>query len=162
MYAPSRSLSRFFPSFTFPSPMASYNYSTSSSEISTPRSASPSSVTSRSSTTTISKRMSLSQRRTSGFNPMASVDTTAIEAAMKISSLDVLRGYSQDHYGVVNQYRETDYVPKNQAGGYQVIREPAWNKGGQEILSRLVNPTNTSPQVLPSVLTNEFPKTSLG
>jgi malate dehydrogenase (oxaloacetate-decarboxylating)(NADP+) len=93
---------------------------------------------------------------------MASVDTTAIEAAMKISSLDVLRGYSQDHYGVVNQYRETDYVPKNQAGGYQVIREPAWNKGGQEILSRLVNPTNTSPQVLPSVLTNEFPKTSLG
>jgi len=132
MYASPRSLSGFFPSFTFPSPMASYSYSTSSSELSTPRSASPSSVTSRSSSTTISKRMSLSQsRRTSGFNPMAAVDVTAIEAAMKQSSLDVLRGYSQDHYGAVEQYRTTDYIPKNQAGGYQVLREPAWNKGEQ-------------------------------
>jgi malate dehydrogenase (oxaloacetate-decarboxylating)(NADP+) len=60
---------------------------------------------------------------------MAAVDVTAIEAAMKQSSLDVLRGYSQDHYGKVEQYRTTDYVPKNQAGGYQVLREPAWNKG---------------------------------
>jgi len=79
-----------------------------------------------------------------------------------MSSLDVLRGYSQDHYGVVNQYRETDYVPKNQAGGYQVIREPAWNKGGQEMLYRLAVLANISLKVLLSVLTNEFPKTSLG
>ncbi|TVY17328.1 NADP-dependent malic enzyme [Lachnellula arida] len=60
---------------------------------------------------------------------MASVDTGAIEAAMKMSSLDVLKGYSQDSFGVINQHRETDYVPQHKAGGYQVIREPAWNKG---------------------------------
>ena len=93
---------------------------------------------------------------------MAAVDTTAIEAAMKVSSLDVLRGYSQDHYGVVHQYRETDYVPKNQAGGYQVLREPAWNKGEQEISYQLIIPANIPLKVLPSVLTSEFPKTSLG
>lgn len=93
---------------------------------------------------------------------MASVDTNAIEAAMKMSSLDVLKGYSQDSFGVINQYRETDYVPQHKAGGYQVIREPAWNKGGQEVLCQLLNPANTSPQVHPSLLTNDFPKTSLG
>lgn len=60
---------------------------------------------------------------------MQSVDTSALEAQMKMAALDGLRGYSQDHYAVVKQYRTTDYVPKNQAGGYQVIREPAWNKG---------------------------------
>jgi malate dehydrogenase (oxaloacetate-decarboxylating)(NADP+) len=65
----------------------------------------------------------------SGFNPMASVDTSAIEAAMKASSLDTLRGYSTSTYGTVQQYRTTDYVPKSHAGGYQVLREPAWNKG---------------------------------
>ncbi|TVY56757.1 NAD-dependent malic enzyme [Lachnellula cervina] len=138
--------------------MASYHYSTTPpSDISTPRSSSPSSVTSRSSntTTTISKRMSLSQRRSSGFNPMASVDTTAIEAAMKMSSLDVLKGYSQDSFGVINQYRETDYVPQHKAGGYQVIREPAWNKGTSftpdERLSK--NLTGLIPHVLESLET---------
>lgn len=60
---------------------------------------------------------------------MASVDTSAIEAAMKASSLDTLRGYSTQNYGTVQQYRTTDYVPKSHAGGYQVLREPAWNKG---------------------------------
>ncbi|EPE33226.1 Aminoacid dehydrogenase-like, N-terminal [Glarea lozoyensis ATCC 20868] len=111
--------------------MASYSYSSNnSSEIHTPRSASPSSVTSRSSATTVSRqRLSLSGRRMSGFNPMASVDTSAIEAAMKASSLDTLRGYSTSTYGTVQQYRTTDYVPKSHAGGYQVLREPAWNKG---------------------------------
>lgn len=57
------------------------------------------------------------------------VDIEAIEAAMKLSSLDALRGYSQEHYGTVKQYRDTDYITKNNAGGYQVLREPAWNKG---------------------------------
>ncbi|TVY39184.1 NADP-dependent malic enzyme [Lachnellula subtilissima] len=136
--------------------MASYHYSTTpSSDISTPRSSSPSSVTSRSSNTTISKRMSLSMRRSSGFNPMASVDTSAIEAAMKMSSLDVLRGYSQDSFGVINQYRETDYVPQHKAGGYQVIREPAWNKGTSfspdERLNK--NLTGLIPHVLESLET---------
>jgi hypothetical protein len=117
-------------------PMASYNYSSSSSEISTPRSSSPSSTFSRnSSTTTISKRMSLSSRRISSpFNPMGSVDIEAIEAAMKMSALDGLRGYAQDHYGEVKQYHQTEYVPKNMAGGYQVLREPAWNKGEFQLL----------------------------
>lgn len=60
---------------------------------------------------------------------MAAVDVEALEAAMKMASLDSFRGYSQDHYGTVNQYNKTDYVSKNMAGGYQVLREPAWNKG---------------------------------
>jgi len=112
--------------------MASYStYSSASSDqLSTPRSVSPTSMTSRSSTTTLSKRMSLSSRRnTSPFNPMGGVDIEAIENAMKMSALDGLRGYSQDHYGTIKQYRETDYISKNNAGGMQVLREPAWNKG---------------------------------
>jgi malate dehydrogenase (oxaloacetate-decarboxylating)(NADP+) len=60
---------------------------------------------------------------------MAAVDIDALESAMKMSALDGLRGYSQDHYGTVKQYHETEYVSKNMAGGYQVLREPAWNKG---------------------------------
>lgn len=60
---------------------------------------------------------------------MAAIDVDALQAQMKMSSLDHLRGYSQDHFGVVKQYRETDYVPKSQAAGYQVLREPLWNKG---------------------------------
>lgn len=91
---------------------------------------STSSVISRSSTTTtLSKRMSISQRRISGFNPMAAVDVEALEASMKIAALDGLKGYATNTYGTVKQYRETDYVTKNNAGGYQAIREPAWNKG---------------------------------
>lgn len=65
----------------------------------------------------------------SGFNPMAAVDIAVIEAAMKMASLDTLRGYSQEHYGEVKQYHQTEYIPKTQAGGYQILREPAWNKG---------------------------------
>lgn len=48
---------------------------------------------------------------------------------MKMASLDQHRGYAQDHYGEVHQYRTTEYVPHGQAGGYQVLREPHWNKG---------------------------------
>lgn len=107
-------------------------YSTASSDLSTPRSSSPSfSVNSaRSSSTSISKRISISGRRSlSQFNPMSSVNIAAIEAQMKMTSLDQLRGYSQDHYGEVQQYRNTEYVPKTSACGYQVLREPRWNKG---------------------------------
>jgi malate dehydrogenase (oxaloacetate-decarboxylating)(NADP+) len=116
-----------------PTQMASYNYSTSSSELGsphTPRSSSPSSVASRSSSTTISKRISIStSRRNTGMNPLGGIDIAAIEAAMKQSSLDHLRGYAQDHFGTIKQYSTTEYVPKSAAGGYQVLREPAWNKG---------------------------------
>ncbi|KAI1330125.1 NADP-dependent malic enzyme [Xylariaceae sp. FL0255] len=113
-------------------PMAYNTFSTGSSDISTPRSSSPSSIFSSRSTHTSasSKRLSLSlQRRQSALNPMSTVDLASIEQQMKMASLDGLRGYAQDHYGEVKQYRTTDYVPKSAAGGYQVLREPLWNKG---------------------------------
>ncbi|KAI1375153.1 hypothetical protein F4677DRAFT_423301 [Hypoxylon crocopeplum] len=114
-------------------PMAFNAYSTASSDISTPRSISPSSsiISARSSHSSVSsKRLSLSlQRRQSALNPMSSVDISAIEEQMKMASLDGLRGYAQNHYGEVQQYRSTDYVPQSAAGGYQVLREPLWNKG---------------------------------
>lgn len=62
-------------------------------------------------------------------NPMASVDLSAIHAAMKMASLDQHRGYAQDHYGEVKQDHPTQYVDQGNAAGYQVIREPLWNKG---------------------------------
>ncbi|KAH8652362.1 malic enzyme [Xylariales sp. PMI_506] len=74
--------------------------------------------------------MSISSRRSlNQFNPMSSVDIGAIEAQMKMASLDGLRGYAQNHYGVVEQSKTTEYVPKSAASGYQVLREPLWNKG---------------------------------
>lgn len=114
-----------------PMPMASvpYPYSSSSSDISTPRSASPSSSTGRTSLTSISKRMSASSRRISIFNPMSSVDIQGIEEAMKAQQLDQLRGYRQDTYGEVQQTRQTEYISEYQATGYQVLREPLWNRG---------------------------------
>jgi malate dehydrogenase (oxaloacetate-decarboxylating)(NADP+) len=60
---------------------------------------------------------------------MAGVDVEALEDQMRIAALDGLRGYAQDHYGTVKQYHETEYISKNMAAGYQVLREPAWNKG---------------------------------
>lgn len=60
---------------------------------------------------------------------MAAVDVEQVEAAMKMAALDSFKGYAQNNYGTVHQYRSTDYVSKNNAGGYQVLREPAWNKG---------------------------------
>ncbi|CAP73752.1 uncharacterized protein PODANS_2_11120 [Podospora anserina S mat+] len=115
--------------------MASYAPSASSSDISTPRSTSPSSssvASARSSHSSIStsKRMSISSsRRISAANPMSSVDIAAIEEAMRMANLDTLRGYQQKTYGEVKQFAETQYLSQNQALGYQVINEPMWNKG---------------------------------
>ena len=116
--------------------MASYASSTSSSpstDISTPRSRSPSSVASaRSSHSSISssKRMSISSsRRIFAANPMASVDIEAIEEAMRMAKLDTLRGYAQNNYAEVKQLCQTEYIPKHQALGYQILNEPMWNKG---------------------------------
>lgn len=112
----------------FQLPMASYSYSTSSSDISTPRSSSPASG--RSSHTSVSyKRMSISSRRMTDFNPMAGVDLAVVQERMKAASLDQHRGYSQKTYGEVHQHRITEYVPESQAAAYQVLREPSWNKG---------------------------------
>lgn len=106
------------------------------SVVSTPRSSSPSSVASgRYSTTTghatasSNKRLSLSGRRMTDFNPLSSVDLTSIEEGIKAASLDQLRGYAQNHYTQVKQHSATEYVSEAMAGGYQVLREPAWNKG---------------------------------
>ncbi|KAI1498221.1 NADP-dependent malic enzyme [Biscogniauxia marginata] len=138
-------------------PMAYNTYTTASSDISTPRSSSPSTFSTRSSQSSVSnKRLSLSlQRRTSSLNPMSTVDVTAIEQSMKMAALDGLRGYAQDHYGEVRQYRTTDYVPKSAAGGYQVLREPLWNKGlsftPEERVSK--NLTGLIPHAMESVET---------
>lgn len=48
---------------------------------------------------------------------------------MRMAQLDSLRGYNQDHYGTVQQEQCTEYVSEESACGYQVIREPQWNKG---------------------------------
>ncbi|EOO01409.1 putative nadp-dependent malic enzyme protein [Phaeoacremonium minimum UCRPA7] len=81
---------------------------------------------------------------------MASVDITAIEERMKMAQLDQLRGYKQDTFGEVQQYRSTDYIAKHAAGGYQVLREPLWNKGlsfsPEERISR--NLTGLIPHVM--------------
>lgn len=122
---------------SLPHVMAAYAYSTtSSSDISTPRSISPASVLSgRSSQSSVSnKRMSISSRRMSHLNPMSSVDIQAIEDSMKMASLDTMRGYAQNHYGQVQQYTKTEHISHNQAAGHQVLREPLWNKG--ELLLR--------------------------
>ncbi|CAI4213928.1 unnamed protein product [Parascedosporium putredinis] len=108
--------------------MASYSQSISSSDISTPRSSSPAST--RSTNTSISnKRMSISSRRMTDFNPMASVDLAMIEDRMRAASLDQLRGYNQNSYGEVQQYKAVEYIPESQALSYQVLREPSWNRG---------------------------------
>ncbi|KAH9901874.1 NADP-dependent malic enzyme [Xylariomycetidae sp. FL2044] len=113
--------------------MAFSTYSTAGSDISTPRSSSPSSasiISARSSHSSVSsKRLSLSLQRRTSFNPMSSVNISVIEESMRMAALDGLRGYAQNHYGEVHQYRTTDYVPKSSAGGYQILREPLWNKG---------------------------------
>ncbi|KDN65075.1 putative malic enzyme [Colletotrichum sublineola] len=136
--------------------MASYPFSSaSSSDISTPRSHSPSPssvISARSSRSSISnKRMSISSRRMTDFNPMSAVDISAIEEKMRMAALDQHRGYAQNTFGEVQQYRTTEYVPKNQATAYQVLTEPLWNKGEliaanstyttQNLLHALASPT---------------------
>ncbi|TGO86113.1 hypothetical protein BPOR_0333g00010 [Botrytis porri] len=139
---------------------SSHNYSTSSSEVGTPytpRSSSPTySVASRSSSTTISKRISIStSRRNTTMNPIGGVDIAAIEAAMKQSSLDHLKGYSQTNYPTVTQSNDTEYISQDAAKGYQVLREPAWNKGTSFTPEERVNKNLTGliPHVLESLET---------
>ena len=105
---------------------------TSTPDASTPLSASPSSSAGSgpSSRTSVSnKRISLSGRRLTHFDPLSTFDFTAIDEAMKMSSVDQHRGYSKEASGEVKQDRQTEYTSKNQAAGYQLLREPLWNKG---------------------------------
>lgn len=127
--------------YMMPMAAAAYPFSSSSSDISTPRSASPSSSRGRTSITTASNRMSISStRRISNLNPMSTVDTQALEEAMKAAQLDQLRGYRKDTYGVVKQSRENVYVTdaaKQEAVGQQILREPVFNKGKSNHLNKL-------------------------
>lgn len=98
----------------------------------TPRSSSRSSVSSsKRASTSLSSAPSLGRRMTDATHPSSSpsVDVSAIAEAIKVASLDQLRGYASDHYAEVQQYRQTEYLTKAQAAGYQVLREPMWNKG---------------------------------
>ena len=122
-------------------PMASFGYSSSSasSVASTPAgTASPSPSSSISSLASMrmtpsNKRISLSSRNIGGINT-ALGDTTALENSFKAASLDTMRGYSQNAYAVVEQTHETESIPRPRARGYQLLREPAWNKGWASIL----------------------------
>ncbi|PHH73918.1 hypothetical protein CDD80_3477 [Ophiocordyceps camponoti-rufipedis] len=102
-------------------------------EVSTPVSSSSTSsiVSVRSSNTVLSsKRMSLSSRRLTDSNPLSSVNMDDIADSLRsTTALDHHRGYVQNHFSEVKQARDTDYVPHDRAAGYQVLREPQWNKG---------------------------------
>jgi malate dehydrogenase (oxaloacetate-decarboxylating)(NADP+) len=89
------------------------------------------------------------------FNPLQSVDLTAIEEQMKMAQLDQHRGYAQDHYGEVNQIRKTEYVHPAQAAGTQILREPLWNKGLSFTPEERVNKNLTGllPHVMESLQT---------
>ncbi len=125
-------------------PMASFGYSSSSSTTSSVAStpagtASPSPSSSISSLASMrmspaNKRVSLSSRNNLGGINTALGDTTALENSFKAASLDSMRGYSQNAYAVVEQTHETESIPRPRARGYQLLREPAWNKGRASML----------------------------
>ncbi|CAI4213775.1 unnamed protein product [Parascedosporium putredinis] len=99
--------------------------------------------------------MSISSRRMTDFNPMASVDLAMIEDRMRAASLDQLRGYNQNSYGEVQQYKAVEYIPESQALSYQVLREPSWNRGlgftPEERINK--NLTGLIPHVMESLQT---------
>jgi len=131
-----------------PHPMASFGYSSSSSTsvASTPAgTASPSPSSSISSLASMrmspsNKRVSLSGRNNIGGINAHLGDTTALENSFKAASLDTMRGYSQNAYAVVQQTHDTESIPRPRARGYQLLREPAWNKGWALILVSLPKP----------------------
>ncbi|KAM3556107.1 hypothetical protein MY1884_005246 [Beauveria asiatica] len=120
---------------------SSYPISTDTSDIATPRSASLSSIGSRTSGRSISRfsvrsasqtstsRLSFSAQRLTQRNTMSAVDISAIQEAMKMTALDQHRGYTQDRFAEVKQTQPTQYLSEAAAAGYQIIREPHWNKG---------------------------------
>lgn len=120
---------------------SSYPISPDTSDRVTPRSASLSSIGSRNSARSISRfsirstsqtstsRQSFSAPRLTKRNTMSAVDISAIQEAMKLTSLDQHRGYSQDRFAEVKQTQPTEYMEESAAAGYQIIREPHWNKG---------------------------------
>ncbi|KAI6359704.1 hypothetical protein MCOR25_006970 [Pyricularia grisea] len=61
--------------------------------------------------------------------PTTAIDIAQIEEGIKMANLDTLRGYSNTTPAPVQQAIKTEYTPMSQAAGYQVLREPMWNKG---------------------------------
>lgn len=58
------------------------------------------------------------------------IDTAAIDAQMKLASLNHLAGYATTSYpDAVPQSSTTKYTPEEMARGYEVLREPFFNKG---------------------------------
>lgn len=71
---------------------------------------------------------------TKPLSPFSFVDTAALDAQMKLASINHLAGYSTKSYPApVAQLEPTEYTPEEMSRGYQVLREPAWNKGESEL-----------------------------
>jgi malate dehydrogenase (oxaloacetate-decarboxylating)(NADP+) len=85
------------------------------------------------------KRVSPSGRSGIGGANSQLGDTAALENSSKTATLDTMRGYSQNAYAVVQQTHETETIPRPRARGYQLLREPAWNKGWASILFFIPN-----------------------
>ncbi|KAK2936165.1 Malic oxidoreductase [Fusarium oxysporum f. sp. vasinfectum] len=101
---------------------------------------------------------------------MSPVDLSKIEQEIKMAALDQHRGYVQDHYAEVKQDRTPEYVDESNAAGYQIVREPLWNKGkpshstlsiATTLVVTTMAPVALLPLDLPSHLRNAPLRTSL-
>lgn len=110
-------------SFT-PPPMATRPHAADCSDaVSSPRSPSPTSslASARSSHTSLSnKPLSLSGSRLTDLDPLTPIDLSLNQQAMKAATLD--------HAAEAKHHRVTD-VSQSELPGYQLMREPLWNKG---------------------------------
>lgn len=110
------------------SPTSSISTSPASTVLSTPSSSVSSLSPMRMSTS--SKHIFLpSGRHSTGVNTDSMGDTTSLENSFKIASFDTIRSYAQNYYAVAEQPHETEDIPRPSARGYQLLREPSWNKG---------------------------------
>jgi hypothetical protein len=83
---------------------------------------------------------------------MSPVDLSKIEQEIKMAALDQHRGYVQDHYAEVKQDRTPEYVDETNAAGYQIVREPLWNKGKSSDSTLLTATTLVVTTMVPVVL----------
>ena len=73
------------------------------------------------------------------------IDTAAIDAQMKLASLNHLAGYATSSYpDAVPQDSTTKYTPEEMARGYEVLREPFFNKGSFSFTSTSFKETTNS------------------
>ena len=72
------------------------------------------------------------------------IDTAAIDAQMKLASLNHLAGYTTKSYpDAVPQSSTTTYTPEEMARGYEVLREPFFNKGAY-LLAQFLQKDNSN------------------